>query len=69
MVDKRRMFTAVVVAVSMTLGFYILLVVASFFVIMPSAMQSIVWVGGLLLIIFAGTFLATFRKMLGKGNP
>lgn len=69
-VDKRRIFTAALVAVMVasltTVVLYILLVVVSFFVVMPSAAQSIMWVGGLLLVIFAVTFVMAFRKLVSK---
>ena len=73
MVDKRRMITvafiALIVAALTTVALYILLVVASFFVEMPSAMQSIMLVGSLLLAIFAFAFLVAFRKLLDKFTP
>jgi hypothetical protein len=48
---------------------YILLVVASFFVVMPSAMQSAIFVGSLLMVIFAATFVVAFRKLLVALTP
>ena len=68
MIDKRRILTAALVAIMMatltTVFIYILLVVMSFFTIMPSAAQSIIWVGGMLALIFTGTFILAFRKLL-----
>ena len=67
-VDKLRMPAAALVAIMIaaitTVAIYILLVVASFFVMMPSVAQSIIWVGGVLALVFTGTFVVAFRKML-----
>jgi hypothetical protein len=66
--DKRRMFTAALVAIIFaafaTVVLYTLLAIMSFFVAMPLAMQSLVFVGSLLLVIFAITFVLAFRKLL-----
>lgn len=73
MVDKRCMFTAalaaVMVAAVTTVVLYLLLVVVSFFVVMPSATRSVIFVGSLLTVIFAATFVVAFRKLLVALTP
>lgn len=72
MIDKRRKFTtasiALLFAACLTIAVYILLVVASFFVVMPSATQSLALVGSLMFMIFAVAFVVTFRRLLNKSS-
>ena len=62
-------FLSIVVATLSAGASYLLLVVASFFVAMPSAARSGVIVGGLLAVIFAATFAVALSKMLDKKSP
>lgn len=65
-----RIITAVLLSIILaalaTGGFYVLLVLASFFIVMPSEAQSWIWVGGLLGIVFAISVTVAFRIILGK---
>ena len=65
-----RMMAAALIGVSVatltTVVLYIVVVISSFFVVMPIAARNEVVVGGLLTVIFAGTFIIAFRKMATK---
>jgi uncharacterized membrane protein len=54
------------IAALTTVFLYIVVVLASFFVSMPTAARNEVVVGGLLAAVFTGTFLIAFRKMVSK---
>ena len=62
-------FVAIIFAAFATVALYILLAIMLFFVAIPSAMQSLVFVGSLLLVIFAITFILAFRKLLAMFTP
>ena len=65
-----RMMTAalisVLIAAVMTGLVYTLVVVTSFFVPMPTAARNELVVGGLLTVIFTGTFVFAFRNLVTK---
>jgi hypothetical protein len=65
-----RIMAAALIGISVaaltTILLYSVVVIASFFVAMPTAARNEVVVGGLLTVIFAGTFLIAFRKMVNK---
>lgn len=57
---------SIIVAALATGVFYVLLVMASFFIAMPREVQSWAWVGGLLGIVFTITLTMAFRKISNK---
>jgi len=59
---------SVLVAALITGILYIVLVLASIFVTMPTAARNVLVVGGVLTVIFTGTFLIAFRHMTTKNN-
>ncbi len=57
---------SIIVAALATGVFYVLLVMASFFIVMPPQAESWAWVGRLLGIVFVITLTVAFRKISTK---
>ncbi len=57
---------AIVLAAFITSALYILLVLMSFFVAMPLVMQSAVFLGTLLFVVFAASFVEAMRVLIKK---